>query len=349
MWEVLTSGAASFGRLLLVSLLPNGLLVFATWAFVRAGSFSGQSNWPAVVSSILHANVAMLLLFAGVVVLVAVILQPFQIGMVRLLEGYWPGWTFTSHLASLFIEHHHHRIKNSEKCMREEIRLDDDARDPLDRRVHVRRDYLTKSAAKVRAQRLLARYPYIGEYELLPTSLGNALRVGETTAGERYGLHTLSSWLRMYPNLSPQLKASADSARDALDACVNLCVGFFLLAIVSAAAAYHNPGALWIPILALLMMIATYAGAISVTVSYNEILRGAYDLHRFDMVKALHYRLPSAGDDEYKLFQELNDLFQAVEQYRSMSGIRGIGVAHDFVNSPYNHEISKAVGQDQGD
>ena len=348
MWEALTSGAASFGRLLLVSLLPNGLLAFAIWAFLRAGSFSGQSNWKAVVSSILHANIAMLFLFASVVVLLAVILQPFQVAMVRLLEGYWPGWTVTSRLASLFIGHHHRRINDSEKNIRGENGLYDDATAPLDRRVHVRRDYLTKSAAQARAERILARYPYIGDYELLPTSLGNALRAGETTAGERYGLDTLSSWLRMYPNLSVQLKASADSARDALDACVNLCVSFFLLAILSAVAAYHNVGALWIPILALLMMVATYAGAISTTVSYNEILRSAYDLHRFDMVKALHYKLPSAEDDEYELFQELSRLFQALGQYRSMSGIRGTGIAHDIVTSPYDHDISKTASQDQG-
>jgi hypothetical protein len=348
MWDVLTSGAASFGRLLLVSLLPNALLVFAAWAFMRAGSFSGQSNWKAVVSSVLHANVAMLLLFSGVVVLFAVILQPFHIGMVRLLEGYWPEWAVTSRLAALFIEHHHRRIENLQKCMQSEIRLDDDAKAPLDRRVHGRRDYLTNSAARARAVRILSRYPYIGDCELLPTSLGNALRTGETTAGERYGLDTLSSWLRMYPNLSTPLTVSADSARDALDACVNLCVTFFVLAILSAAAAYHNPGALWIPILALFIMAATYAGAISATVRYNEILRSAYDLHRFDMVKALHYKLPSGEDDEYKLFQELGSLFQAAGQYRSMSGNRGTGIAHDEVTSPYNHEIGKAVGEDQG-
>jgi hypothetical protein len=348
MWDVLTSGAASFGRLLLVSLLPNGLLALAAWAFVRAGSFSGKSNWKVVVSSVLHANLAMLLLFAGAVVLLAVILQPFQVGMVRLLEGYWPDWTVTSLLASLFIEHHHRRIKDLRKCTKVEIRLDDDARAPLERRVHERRDNLVKSAAKARAERLLARYPYIGDYELLPTSLGNALRTGETTAGERYGLDTLSSWLRMYPNLSTQVTATADSARDALDACVNLCVSFFVLSILSAAAAYHNPGALWIPILALLMMAATYAGAISATVSYNEILRAAYDLHRFDMVKALHYKLPSAGDDEYELFQELSRLFQAPGQYRSMSGRRRSGIAHEIVASPYNHENSETAGQNQG-
>jgi hypothetical protein len=66
------------------------------------------------------------------------------------------------------------------------------------------------------------------------------------------------------------------------------------------------------------------------------------------MVKALHYKLPFAEDDEYKLFQELNTLFQALGQYRSMSGIGGTGIAHDIVTSPYNHEISKTVGRDQG-
>jgi hypothetical protein len=347
MWNALTSGAASFGRILLVSLLPNGLLALASWAFVRAGSFSGQSNWKTVISSILHANATVLFLFVGAVVLLAVILQPFQVGMVRVLEGYWPAWSIMSRLESIFIERHQRRINELRERTVDEIVLDDDVKAPLDRRVYARRDYLTKSATKARAERLLSRYPFDGDYKLLPTALGNALRSGETTAGERYGLDTLSSWLRIYPNLSARLTASADSARDALDACVNLCVTFFLLSILSAAAAYHNPGALWIPILALLMMVMTYAGAISAAVSYNEILRTAYDLHRFDMVKSLHYKLPVTEDEEHKLFQGLTSLFQAARKYRSMSGRCGTGIAHDFVDWPYDHEPGKTADQSQ--
>jgi hypothetical protein len=346
MWDVLTSGAASFGRLLLVSLLPNGLLALVTWAFIRAGSFSGESNWNTVVASVLHANLAMILLFGGVVVLLAVILQPFQVGMVRLLEGYWPEWTVTTRLAAIFAERHRRRIKHLQDRMAGDIEINDDTTAPLDRRVHLRRDYLAKLAARARAERVLARYPYTGDYNLLPTSLGNALRAGETTAGERYGLHTLSSWPRLYPNLSAQLTAYADSARDALDASVNLCVTFFVLAVVSAAAAYHNPGAVWIPILAVFMTVAAYAGAITAAVSYNGILCSAYDLHRFDMVKALHYKLP-AVQEEFELFQRLNDLFQAPDQYRSMSGTFGEGVAHEVGPEAYDHEISEPAGQNK--
>lgn len=345
MWNALTSGAASFGRILLVSLLPNGLLVFVSWAFVRAGSFSGQSNWKAVVSSILHANITVLFIFVAGAVLLAVVLQPFQVGIVRLLEGYWPNWTITARLGSLFIAHHNRRVNDLREYTRYENRLADDAAAPLDRRVYARRDYVARSAAKARAERILSRYPFTGDYDLLPTSLGNALRAGETTAGERYGLDTLSSWLRVYPNLSTQLTASADSARDALDACVNLCFTFFVLSILSAVAAYHNPGALWIPILALLMMAMTYAGAISATVSYNETLRAAYDLHRFDMVKALHYKLPTTEDEEAKLFRDLSALFQVPKNYRSMTGKRRKPIAHDIVDSQYDHEISQTAGQ----
>lgn len=349
MWNALTSSAASFGRILLVSLLPTGLLAFVTWAFVRAGSFTGKSDWNVVVSSILHANVAILFLFVGAVILLAVILQPFQVGMVRLLEGYSQAWPIIVRMESIFTEHHQSRINKLRERTVDEIILADNVTDPLDRRLHARRDYLAKSAAKARAERLLSRYPFDGDCELLPTALGNALRTGETTAGERYGLDTLSSWLRIYPNLSVRLTASADSARDALDACVNLCVTFFLLSIVSGAASYHNPGALWIPALALLMMALAYAGAISAAVSYNEILRTAYDLHRFDMVKALHYKLPITEDEERKLFEGLSSLFQVRRKYRSMKSAFEPGIiARDFVDWPYDHDSSKTADQSQG-
>jgi len=347
MWSALSSGAASFGRILLVSLLPNGLLAAAIWAFVRAGSFTGQSDWKAVAASVLHANTAILFLFVGAIILLAVILQPFQIGMVRILEGYWPDVPIISHLTSLFVEHQQRHVDHLQESTPDVIAPADDKNAPLGRRVQARRDFLAKSAAKARAERRLSRYPFSEDSELLPTSLGNALRTGETTAGERYGLDTLSSWPRMYPNISSRLAESADSARDALDGSVNLCVAFFFLAIISAAAAYHNPGAVWIPILALLLMAMTYAGAVTAAVSYNEILRTAYDLHRFDMVKALHYKLPDTGQEEGDLFEALGDLFQAPATYQSMrgSGRYGRGIAHDLVGSPYDHETAKSADQ----
>ena len=349
MWSALSSGAASFGRILLVSLLPNGLLAVAIWAFVRAGSFSGRSDWKAVAASVQHANTTVLFLFVGAIIVLAVILQPFQIGMVRILEGYWPDVPVISRLTSLFVEHHQRRIGDLQNSTLDVIAPADDENAPIGQRVQARRDFLAKSAAKARAERRLSRYPFYGDVDLLPTSLGNALRTGETTAGERYGLDTLSSWPRVYPNISSRLAESADSARDALDGSVNLCVTFFFLAIISAAAAYHNPGAVWIPILALLLMAMTYAGAISAAVSYNEILRTAYDLHRFDMVKALHYKLPDTGPEESDLFEDLGKLFQAPAKYQSMdgSGRYGTGIAHELVGSPYDHETTKFADQSQ--
>ena len=113
MWPagLLTWGAASFGRVLLVGLLPNGMLAIAIWALVRAGSFSGESHWDKVVSSALKADAASILLFVVGVALVAAVLQPFQVRMIRLLEGHWYGWAVAARFAPPLVERQRRRVQ----------------------------------------------------------------------------------------------------------------------------------------------------------------------------------------------------------------------------------------------
>lgn len=193
-------------------------------------------------------------------------------------------------------------------------------------------------AAKQRAKLKLQRYPRptdVGQPEtvLLPTALGNALRTGETSAGERYGLDTLSSWPRLYPLLSDKFTAVQASARDSLDAAANFCISFFVVSVVAVVALADEPKAYWIPALTIALCCLSYVGSIAAAVTFTTFVRVAYDLHRFDLLKAMHYKLPETAVEEYDQFEALSDFFILESADQVADGL----AAATLQDWPYTH------------
>ncbi|QUC56236.1 hypothetical protein IOD14_05215 [Streptomyces sp. A2-16] len=160
-------------------------------------------------------------------------------------------------------------------------------------------------------RRLSARPP--GDL-LLPTALGNALRAGELTAGERYGLTTLPSWPRIYLQVSDRMAEVLRSARDALDTAVNLCWSLLALTVTGAAALYDEPTRWWLCGTGLLLAAVAYKGAVTTAQGYSGLMHVAYDLHRFDLLEALHLPLPADGESEEEIFSDVSDLFAGVRR-----------------------------------
>lgn len=349
MWfaSLLTSTAASFGRIVIVGLLPNSVLTVFVWLLVRARSFSGASDWSLLVPADLKADLLAVLVALLVTTVLTVLVQPFQLRMIRLLEGYWDGWWLTAQLAPVLIEYQ----TRKQETLR--ARIDDlaDQLKQLDKSPATTLQELKRrqwkrvrmATAQRRATLKLERYPRPTkgkqpETELLPTALGNALRTGETSAGERYGLNTLSSWPRLYPLLSERLSALQSSARDSLDAAANLCISFFVVFVISAVALADEPKAYWIPVLAFTLCCLSYVGSIAAAVTFTTYVRTAYDLHRFDLLKAMHLALPETAVDELPTFQKLSEFFREESADRSVHQL-----AKDIFGSrPYAHPDAPA-------
>ncbi|MHC5907277.1 hypothetical protein ACVNF4_25795, partial [Streptomyces sp. S6] len=145
---------------------------------------------------------------------------------------------------------------------------------------------------------------------LLPTALGNALRAGELSAGERYGLTTLASWPRILMQTSDRLSEVLRSARTALDASVNLCWSFLASGILGTVALYDEPPMRWAPLAAFALAALAYKGAVTSAQAYAGLMHVVYDLHRFDLLEALHHPLPDA-DDEAEAFWRVSQFFRA--------------------------------------
>ncbi|HEU5472307.1 MAG TPA: hypothetical protein VFV67_16770 [Actinophytocola sp.] len=329
MWfaTLLTSGAASFGRVLIVGLLPNAVPLVFLWALLRAGSFTGQSDWRLLLPADTRGDLVTVLLVLFGITLLTVVAQPFQIRLVRILEGYWEGWWLTARLAPVFVEYQYRKVSR----LRERFAfLSNDVHREFDDRMalsELSREYRARARRRSELSRVeakLQRYPApvsdgapdegeepIEEVRLLPTGLGNALRTGETSAGERYGLETVSSWPRLYPHFSDKFIGLQASARDALDAAANLTISFLIVTVLGMVALFDEPKAYWIPAAAFGLFVLSYLGSIAAAVEYTTFVRVAYDLHRFDLVKAMHHPLPDNPVEEYRLFRKLSAFFLA--------------------------------------
>ncbi|GAB7103959.1 hypothetical protein JCM4814A_22730 [Streptomyces phaeofaciens JCM 4814] len=276
-------------RLLTVGLLPGGLVVVCLWALVRAGSFTGVGDWSRVAPRD-HQDMAVtvVVLVSGTLLLTA-LLQPFQVRAVRVLEGYWDRWPMTSGPAGVLIEVQRRRW--------EAVRgqAERPAPDAAARRV------------RADARRRLAATPSVDV--LLPTALGNALRAGELSAGERYGLSTLASWPRIYMQVSDRMSDTLRSARDALDSAVNLCWSLLATAVLLVVAGYDESGLRWLAAGALLLAAVAYKGAVIVAQAYSGLMHVVYDLHRFDLLDALHHPLPADDETERDAFEEATARF----------------------------------------
>jgi hypothetical protein len=228
-----------------------------------------------------------ILLFGSL--LLAYLLHPFQFSLVRLLEGYWDDLSFGRLLSKFGIALHRRRLARLRAIACRSVETD-------------RERWLQN-----RALERLAAYP--AEDRLLPTRLGNTLRAAEDEAGQRYGLATVTMWPRLYPYLTERFAQVVDDARNQLDLTVRLCVVLMAATVISAMLLVEHGWWLAVPALTGLLAWVAYRAAVRAAASYGETVQHAFDLHRFDMLRGLHYSLPANPVEEWAFNQRLSQFF----------------------------------------
>lgn len=160
----------------------------------------------------------------------------------------------------------------------------------------------TNEQAHIEAR--LSRYP--GSHDMMPTLLGNTLRAGERRAGERYGLSTVNSWPRLYHVLSETVRRDIEELHTQVDGAARLTISLILAAAgalpVLAPHGWYNG----VTVALLVLSWISYRGAVAAASDLNIVLSAAYDLHRFDMLKQLHYDLPKRPREEFLLNHEIS-------------------------------------------
>lgn len=224
--------------------------------------------------------------------LIALVLQPFQLGIVRLLEGSWPPWLGAS-LAE--------RLQRRGKAALE--RAAAVPAGTLESNVTVIR------TAGVAGSRLRRTYP-LPDHLVRPTKLGNVLAAMEDTAGRAYGLDAVVAWPRLYPLLGDPVKGMVDDRRNLLDFLARLAVTAFLTSVTAVVILW---GTGWWTVLAAApasIAVMSYAGAIQAATAYSEAVCVAFDIHHLKLAEAAHLSAPADPEKERLVNRELCDLWR---------------------------------------
>ncbi|WKK23903.1 hypothetical protein QZH56_35325 [Streptomyces olivoreticuli] len=309
----LAKGVGQFtaSRFAIVGYLPSYAAVLYVTALLAARTRTGRIDPGRALDRLHGLSAAELAVLAVIALLVAAFLQPLQLPLVRLLEGYWPRGT--SALARI-------AVKGQERARRR-LALDAEVPpDPTD---------AERQRALVAAWQLGRRYPP-GPVPLLPTALGNALRAGEASAGSAYGADAVPWWPRLYPVLGDRMRAVVDDRRNQLDLACRLSVTAGFTGLLSVILLIRSGW--WLTSAGVLLALAwvAYRGAVSAALGYAEALSAAFDLHRFDVLTALHLQLPADPAAEETLNRRLSRFWS--------QGVPLTGV-------PYVHEPA-APGED---
>jgi hypothetical protein len=287
-------------RFNLVSLLPSSALVLFVLLLLRSGAATGRPHLDRLTPGELLGQGRTLgdigYLAVGIIV-VSLILYPFQVSLTRAFEGYW-GRSGLTRAAGAIGRELQLRRREMLELQLEALTAEDppgdasgaDDRDSRDGRVRT-------------AKTQLSMYPE--EDRLLPTRLGNVLRAAEDQAGQRYELDTVIIWPWLFPHVTGPLAQGLTETRSQLDAFVRLSVTLLVATVVAAAMLLTDGPWLVIPVITVLLAWTSYQAAVRTAVKYGQGIQVAFDAHRFDMLRALHYPLPPTLAAEMAFNREL--------------------------------------------
>jgi hypothetical protein len=299
---------AASDRFSVVSALPAALVVLMVFALIQTGGFPHRPHPSRLLPAHGQLGAGTVLFLALAVFILALTLQPFQLALVRILEGYWGSSPIGRVLSQGAVKPRQRRLAAQIRTSVDLRRLEPPELTGLnvDRQIEALRQYRRDARAKARADQVRLRSPRDLD-RVMPTRLGNALRSFEDTAGQRYGLETVPVFRRLYPLLSTPLVKAYGGYRLQLDTAAGLCVAFSLMTGVSGAALVGDGWWTLVPVAALVLAWLTYRGAITSALLMGGTVFTAFDLHRHDLIAALHYPLAPDPALEFAFNLRLSD------------------------------------------
>jgi hypothetical protein len=273
--DLIGKSAAQLGlRFALVGVLPTTLLVLLILCLLWAGAPAEAPKLATAVDKVRQLDVAAGVILITAILGLAVILQPFQLVLVRLLEGYWGASRLASAIGRAFVHRQRRKRDRLQSDLDELLKVAGNQTSPENRQE------LVAEATRL-SDRIFRFYP---KDRFLPTALGNVLRAAEENVGAPYGIDVITVWPCLYAILSERTAALVDDQRNQLDLATRLCVTFILATVISTGMLYRYPGWLTVPLVTLVLGGLSYQGALASALAYGEGIRAAVDLHRFDLL-----------------------------------------------------------------
>ncbi|MER5466386.1 hypothetical protein ABT010_38260 [Streptomyces sp. NPDC002668] len=286
-------------RFFLVGYLPAYaallFLLLLVWSGARAWAAPPRSGpsfkdaW-ATAAGLGVGEVVVLVL---AVTLVAVLLHPLQLALVRLLEGGWPR-LLGSGLARWL-------------QLRRKRRWEAAAQLPGSDPAMLSTERIQR--AGMAGHELRRRFP-LPDHLVRATALGNALAAMEDSAGRPYGLDAVAVWPRLYPVLGAEVRAVVDDRRDTLDGAARMAAVMAVTTLAAAVLLARSGWWLMLALVPLAVSFLSYRGAVQSALAYGEAAHVAFDLHRFDLLSALRLELPTGQAAERAINAELSDFWR---------------------------------------
>jgi hypothetical protein len=255
-----------------------------------------RHGWSTVAARVVGLPEPLPVVLAGVVLLgVAAsgfVVQQFEFTVLRLLEGYWPGWC--GGLAR--------RLTRSQK--RRFLRVDERVQG-FHKLPHPTAE---ERQGYIEALVQLDDFPPdtgpmpIETGRLLPTRLGNILRAAEDHCAAKYGLDAIICWPRLWLLLPEATKTELSLARQGLNGTVRLWIWGLLFLIWTPV---FRVG--WPLLLGLVTMGLAYRWMVQAARTYGDLIEAAFDLYRLQLYQALRWPLPSTPAEERALGQALTE------------------------------------------
>ena len=143
------------------------------------------------------------------------------------------------------------------------------------------------------------------ESSILPTRLGNVIRSFENYPRLQYGLSAIPLWPRLTAVIPKDYAVTVDESKTTFDFLINcsLLCGLSALTVFVVGLWYGLPFLLpgvWAGwtcefLIFVLLSYGFYLGAIEQARAWGDLVKGAFDLYRRDMLKQLGYLSPPTG------------------------------------------------------
>src|SRR5262249_12578436 len=215
----------------------------------------------------------------------AIVVQRLTTPLLRVLEGYWPGWLarWSERRLARMLER-----KSADDADWQRLQRETDATEPTRR---------PRASPAQREPRRGPR-PVLGG-ELPPTGVGNILRAAETRPFHRYGLEAVVVWPRLWLVLPDLARQELTGARASLDASV-------AAAIWGVGFVAFTPLAWWAAPAGIAVAMASAAWWVPARAEvFADLVEAAYDLYRSDLYQRLRWPLPETPAQEQETGQEI--------------------------------------------
>jgi hypothetical protein len=305
--SVWKNAGESSGRNWLMAAVMPSLIFWGACGLVYCGVVYGWAQTAIWWEGQTDTLRTLLLIGSGIVIIVTAFgLELFGITLLRLAEGYWenilligkplqkwlrrrfnkPHTRWDELSKKLTARDHPELWKGSNKKKPENITNDEEIEfKRLDRQLH----------------------DLPPEEQMMPTRLGNILRSAELYPLVHYGLDSVVVWSRLYPILPDGFRRQIDDSRNALDAAVRLYFLAFLFSIIWAveAALLYSWLLIIITLSGLFIAWLIWYSALGAAAVYGELIRSVFDLHRFDLYRALRLPMPANTEKERRLGEQI--------------------------------------------